>query len=170
MLFSGMVANYLVMTNLLQLKDTIWALILPLALGPFNILVMRTFSRKPCLTVLLNRHVLMAQVKCAFCQHCVTTSRSRDCTIGLFAALGYWNDWFNALLYIQKDTLVPLQYLLMKIQNNLEFLSRSTDMGAAAQEGLGVLPSESARMAIVVLSTLPIALTTHSSKNISWVV
>ena len=61
-------------------------------------------------------------------------------TISLFAALGYWNDWFNALLYIQKDTLVPLQYLLMKIQNNLEFLSRSTDMGAAAQEGLGVLP------------------------------
>ena len=46
MLFSpGMVANYLVMTNLLQLKDTIWALILPLALGPFNILVMRTFSK-----------------------------------------------------------------------------------------------------------------------------
>ena len=55
-------------------------------------------------------------------------------TISLFAALGYWNDWFNALLYIQKDTLVPLQYLLMKIQNNLEFLSRSTDMGAAAQK------------------------------------
>ena len=103
MLFSpGMVANYLVMTNLLQLKDTIWALILPLALGPFNILVMRTFSRKPCLTVLLNRHVLMAQVKCAFCQHCVTTSRSGIATISLFAALGYWNDWFNALLYIQK--------------------------------------------------------------------
>lgn len=47
MLFSpGMVANYLVMTNLLQLKDTIWALILPLALGPFNILVMRTFFKK----------------------------------------------------------------------------------------------------------------------------
>ena len=41
-----MVANYLVMTNLLQLKDTIWALILPLALGPFNILVMRTFFKE----------------------------------------------------------------------------------------------------------------------------
>ncbi len=47
----------------------------------------------------------------------------------------------------------------MKIQNNLEFLSRSTDMGAAAQEGLTFYQSESARMAIVVLSTLPIALT-----------
>ncbi|RTK54196.1 carbohydrate ABC transporter permease, partial [Enterococcus faecalis] len=44
MLFApGMVANYLVMVNLIQLKDTIWASILPLALGPFNILVMRTF-------------------------------------------------------------------------------------------------------------------------------
>ena len=159
MLFSpGMVANYLVMTNLLQLKDTIWALILPLALGPFNILVMRTFSRKPCLTVLLNRHVLMAQVKCAFCQHCVTTSLQglpqlvclRLWVIGTIGSMRYLHS---------KDTLVPLQYLLMKIQNNLEFLSRSTDMGAAAQEGLGVLPSESARMAIVVLSTLPIALT-----------
>lgn len=41
-----MVANYLVMVNLIQLKDTIWALILPLALGPFNILVMRTFFKK----------------------------------------------------------------------------------------------------------------------------
>ena len=41
-----MVANYLVMVNLIQLKDTIWALILPIALGPFNILVMRTFFKK----------------------------------------------------------------------------------------------------------------------------
>ena len=153
-----MVANYLVMTNLLQLKDTIWALILPLALGPFNILVMRTFSRKPCLTVLLNRHVLMAQVKCAFCQHCVTASRSGIATL-VYLRLWVIGTIGSCILYIQKDTLVPLQYLLMKIQNNLEFLSRSTDMGAAAQEGLGVLPSESARMAIVVLSTLPIALT-----------
>lgn len=47
MLFSpGMVANYLVMTNLLQLKDTIWALILPMAVSPFNIIVMRTFFKR----------------------------------------------------------------------------------------------------------------------------
>ena len=161
MLFSpGMVANYLVMTNLLQLKDTIWALILPLALGPFNILVMRTFFKKTVPdSIIESARIDGASEMRIFVSIVLPLAVPGIATISLFAALGYWNDWFNALLYIQKDTLVPLQYLLMKIQNNLEFLSRSTDMGAAAQEGLGVLPSESARMAIVVLSTLPIALT-----------
>ena len=47
MLFSpGMVPNYIVMTNMLQLKDTVWALILPMALSPFNIIVMRTFFKR----------------------------------------------------------------------------------------------------------------------------
>lgn len=161
MLFSpGMVANYLVMTNLLQLKDTIWALILPLALGPFNILVMRTFFKKTVPdSIIESARIDGASEMRIFVSIVLPLAVPGIATISLFAALGYWNDWFNALLYIQKDTLVPLQYLLMKIQNNLEFLSRSTDMGAVAQEGLGVLPSESARMAIVVLSTLPIALT-----------
>ncbi|EMW5374843.1 TPA: carbohydrate ABC transporter permease [Enterococcus faecalis] len=161
MLFSpGMVANYLVMTNLLQLKDTIWALILPLALGPFNILVMRTFFKKTVPdSIIESARIDGASEMRIFVSIVLPLAVPGIATISLFAALGYWNDWFNALLYIQKDTLVPLQYLLMKIQNNLEFLSRSTDMGVAAQEGLGVLPSESARMAIVVLSTLPIALT-----------
>lgn len=161
MLFSpGMVANYLVMTNLLQLKDTIWALILPLALGPFNILVMRTFFKKTVPdSIIESARIDGASEMRIFVSIVLPLAVPGIATISLFAALGYWNDWFNALLYIQKDTLVPLQYLLMKIQNNLEFLSRSTDMGSAAQEGLGVLPSESARMAIVVLSTLPIALT-----------
>ena len=161
MLFSpGMVANYLVMTNLLQLKDTIWALILPLALGPFNILVMRTFFKKTVPdSIIESARIDGASEMRIFVSIVLPLAVPGIATISLFAALGYWNDWFNALLYIQKDTLVPLQYLLMKIQNNLEFLSRSTDMGAAAQEGLGVLPSESALMAIVVLSTLPIALT-----------
>lgn len=161
MLFSpGMVANYLVMTNLLQLKDTIWALILPLALGPFNILVMRTFFKKTVPdSIIESARIDGASEMRIFVSIVLPLAVPGIATISLFAALGYWNDWFNALLYIQKDTLVPLQYLLMKIQNNLEFLSRSTDMGAAAQERLGVLPSESARMAIVVLSTLPIALT-----------
>ena len=102
-IFTRMVANYLVMTNLLQLKDTIWALILPLALGPFNILVMRTFSRKPCLTVLLNRHRIDgASEMRIFVSIVLPLAVPGIATISLFAALGYWNDWFNALLYIQK--------------------------------------------------------------------
>lgn len=161
MLFTpGMVANYLVMTNLLQLNDTVWALILPMALGPFNILVMRTFFKKTVPdSIIESAWIDGATEMNIFIRIVLPLAVPGIATISLFAALGYWNDWLNALLYIQKDSLVPLQFLLMKIQNNLEFLSRNTGMAAQISGGMAALPSESARMAIVVLSTLPIALT-----------
>lgn len=161
MLFtSGMVATYLIVSNMLFLKDTIWALILPMALGPFNILVMRTFFIKtvPDSIIESARMDGASELK-IFMKIVLPLAVPGIATISLFAALGYWNDWFNALLYIQNDDLVPLQYLLMKIQSNLDFLAKNAGMGAQIQGGLAALPSESARMAIVVVSTLPIALT-----------
>ncbi|XBG91353.1 carbohydrate ABC transporter permease [Enterococcus cecorum] len=161
MLFTpGMVATYLIVSNMLFLKDTIWALILPMALGPFNILVMRTFFIKtvPDSIIESARMDGASELK-IFMKIVLPLAVPGIATISLFAALGYWNDWFNALLYIQNDDLVPLQYLLMKIQSNLDFLAKNAGMGAQIQGGLVALPSESARMAIVVVSTLPIALT-----------
>ena len=161
MLFTpGMVATYLIVSNMLFLKDTIWALILPMALGPFNILVMRTFFIKtvPDSIIESARMDGASELK-IFMKIVLPLAVPGIARISLFAALGYWNDWFNALLYIQNDDLVPLQYLLMKIQSNLDFLAKNAGMGAQIQGGLAALPSESARMAIVVVSTLPIALT-----------
>ena len=118
MLFSpGMVANYIVMTNMLQLKDTIWALILPMALGPFNILVMRTFFLKTVPdSIIESARIDGAGEMRIFMKIVLPLAVPGIATISLFAALGYWNDWFNALLYVQNDNLVPLQYLLMKIK------------------------------------------------------
>jgi len=161
MLFApGMVANYLVMVNLIQLKDTIWALILPMALGPFNILVMRTFFKKTVPdSIIESARIDGASEMRIFTSIVLPLAVPGIATISLFAALGYWNDWFNALLYIQKDSLVPLQALLMRIQNNLDYLAKSSGMAAQIQGGLAALPSETARMAIVVVATLPIAIT-----------
>ena len=161
MLFTpGMVATYLVVKNLLNLNDTIWALIMPLALGPFNILVMRSFFKKTVPdSIIESARIDGASEMRIFTKIVLPLAVPGIATISLFAALGYWNDWLNALLYIQKDSLVPLQYLLMKIQNDLGFLARNAGLGAQIQGGLAALPSESARMAIVVVSTLPIALT-----------
>ena len=78
-------------------------------------------------------------------------------TISLFAALGYWNDWFNALLYIQSDNLIPLQYLLMKIQSNIDFMTQNAGLSGNLSGGLAAIPKEATRMAMVVISTLPIA-------------
>lgn len=161
MLFTpGMVATYLVVKNLLNLNDTIWALIMPLALGPFNILVMRSFFKKTVPdSIIESARIDGASEMRIFTKIVLPLAVPGIATISLFAALGYWNDWLNALLYIQKDSLIPLQYLLMKIQNDLDFLARNAGLGAQIQGGLAALPSESARMAIVVVSTLPIALT-----------
>jgi len=153
MLFApGMVANYLVMVNLIQLKDTIWALILPMALGPF-------FKKTVPDSIIESARIDGASEMRIFTSIVLPLAVPGIATISLFAALGYWNDWFNALLYIQKDSLVPLQALLMRIQNNLDYLAKSSGMAAQIQGGLAALPSETARMAIVVVATLPIAIT-----------
>ncbi|GEL15592.1 carbohydrate ABC transporter permease [Pediococcus cellicola] len=160
MLFTpGMVANYIVMTNLLQLKDTIWALILPLAVSPFNIIVMRTFFKRQ-----VNESIIeAARIDGAgemriFLKIVLPLAVPGIATISLFAALGYWNDWFNALLYIQDSHLVPLQYLLMKIQSNIEMLTQNAAQGAQYAGGMANIPQEATRMAMVVISVLPIAI------------
>lgn len=160
MLFTpGMVANYIVMTNLLQLKDTIWALILPLAVSPFNIIVMRTFFKRQ-----VNESIIeAARIDGAgelriFLKIVLPLAVPGIATISLFAALGYWNDWFNALLYIQDSHLVPLQYLLMKIQSNIEMLTQNASQGAQYAGGVANIPQETTRMAMVVISILPIAI------------
>lgn len=160
MLFSaGMVPTYIVMTTFLGLGDTVLALILPLLLSPFNIIVMRTFFKKSIPEAIIeSAKIDGASETRIFFQICLPLALPGIATITLFTALAFWNDWFNALLYIKSDNLVPLQYLLMKIQANMEFLSKSA--GASAQlSGLsGSLPKESARMAMVVISTVPIAM------------
>lgn len=161
MLFSpGMVANYIVVTNMLHLKDTLWALILPMAVSPFNIIVMRTFfKRQVSESIIESARIDGASELRIFLQIVIPLAVPGIATISLFAALGYWNDWFNALLYISDDKLVPLQYLLMKIQANIEMLTQNAGTGAQFAGGLAAVPKEATRMAMVVIATLPIAAT-----------
>lgn len=137
MLFSpGMVPNYIVMTNMLQLKDTVWALILPMALSPFNIIVMRTFFKRSVPDAIIeSAKIDGASELRVFLQIVLPLAVPGIATISLFAALGYWNDWFNALLYIQSDNLIPLQYLLMKIQSNIEYMTQNAGMSAQLSGG-----------------------------------
>ena len=78
----------------------------------------------------------------------------------LGASLGYWNEWFNAMLFIDSPNLLPLQYMLMKIQNSMEFiLKNSAQMGGTRMmELMANLPQEGVRMAMIVLATGPAVL------------
>lgn len=159
MLFGGgMVANYLVISKFLMLKDTIWALILPLCLNTFNVIVLRTFFK----TSIPDAVVESAKIDGAsewrlFFQIVIPMALPGLATIGLFLTLGYWNDWFNAMMYLDGKDIMPLQYLLIQIENSIDFLaSNQSMMGINGIQAAAALPKETIKMAIVVISTLPV--------------
>lgn len=159
MLFSGgLVPTYIVVTQFLGLKNTIWALILPLVMNAFYIIIMRTFFMKSVSeSILESARIDGASEWRIFFQIVYPLSLPGIATIALFSTLGYWNDWFTALLYIDDPKLVPLQALLMKIEANLEFMRQNVEVGLMQQSLFDTLPQESAKMAMVVIATLPIA-------------
>ncbi|MEG1310993.1 MAG: carbohydrate ABC transporter permease [Romboutsia sp.] len=158
MLFGGgMVPSYIVMTQVLGLKNTIWALILPLAFNSFNIIVMRTFFQKSVPeSIIESARIDGASEFKIFIKMVLPLALPGIATIALFSTLAYWNDWFNAMLYIEYQELVPLQHMLMKIEKNMEFIRQNAMLSGQV---MGSLPQESVRMAMVVISTLPIACT-----------
>ncbi|MEG1149486.1 MAG: carbohydrate ABC transporter permease, partial [Niameybacter sp.] len=160
MLFNGgMVARYMLITRMLGWKNTLWALIIPGAVSAFNIIVLRTFIK----TTVPDEIIESARIDGAsemktFFKIVLPISVPGIATIGLFLTLAYWNQWMPSMLYTEKESLYTLQYLLMQIERNMEFISQNADkMGAGFLDSIANLPTETAKMAIVVLSTLPIA-------------
>lgn len=159
MLFSGgMVSSYLVVTKFLGLKNSMLALILPICVNSFNIIILRTFFKTTVPDAILeSAKIDGASEWRTFLRIVLPISIPGIATIGLFLTLGYWNDWFNAMLYIDNNSLMPLQYILIRIETSMEFLSNNaTLMGANAVTAAASMPKETAKMAIVVISTLPI--------------
>lgn len=159
MLFSGgMVSSYLVVTKFLGLKNSMLALILPICVNSFNIIILRTFFKTTVPDAILeSAKIDGASEWRTFLRIVLPISIPGIATIGLFLTLGYWNDWFNAMLYIDNSSLMPLQYILIRIETSMEFLSNNaTLMGANAVTAAASMPKETAKMAIVVISTLPI--------------
>ena len=159
MLFSGgMVASYLVNTRFLGIKNTIFALILPICVSSFHIIILRTFFKTTVPDAIVeSAKIDGASEMTVFTRIVLPISLPAIATIGLFLTLGFWNDWFNAMLYIDKNALVPLQYLLIRIEGTMEFLTNNAAMlGTDGIEASQNLPKDTAKMAIVVITTLPI--------------
>lgn len=157
MLFNGgMVASYMVMTQLYGLKNTLLALILPLACSSYYIIIMRTFfSTTVPDSIVESAKIDGASQLTIFLRIVLPISLPAIATIGLFLTFGFWNDWYQAMLYITDRHMYPLQYLLVSIERSIDFLARSEDYISTSANNL---PSETVRMAIVVISVLPIAL------------
>lgn len=156
----GMLAGYVVVNNILGLSNTIWALILPLACSSFSVTICRTFFR----TTVPDSIVESAKIDGAgqfriWTQIVMPISKPVIATIGMFAAFGYWNDWFQASLYIQDKNLQTLQSLLNNIQKNIEYIANNPYGGLSLQQYKSSMPTESVRMAIAIVIIVPIACT-----------
>ncbi|NLL76932.1 MAG: carbohydrate ABC transporter permease [Clostridiales bacterium] len=160
MLFGGgLVPTYMVCKQMLGLSDNYAALIVPLLVNPFNIIVMRTFFQSSVPEELIEAAAIdgSGEYNTLF-KIIIPIAKPGIATIALLNALAYWNEWFVALLYVRERAKIPLQYLLMQMQRNVEYLAKnSANMGADAAAAASSLPTQSLRMAMVVLIVIPIA-------------
>ncbi|MCL2410227.1 MAG: carbohydrate ABC transporter permease [Treponema sp.] len=160
MIFNGgLVASYFINAQFLGLKDTIWVLILPLAVSSFNVILCKTFFRTTIPDSLLeSAKIDGASQLMIFFRIVFPLSKPVLATIGLFLSFAYWNDWFMALLYIDTPELIPLQAYLNRLLMDIRVLAENASlMGITHAQLLASMPGESARMAIVVITVLPIA-------------
>ena len=156
----GMLASYVVVNNILNLRDTIWAIILPLACSSFSVTICRTFFRTTVPDALIEAAKIDGAGQFRIWSSIVLPiSKPVMATIGMFAAFGYWNDWFQSSLYISDKNLYTLQAFLNKIQEGIEYLANNPYGGLSMQEYKLTMPTESVRMAIAIVIIVPIALT-----------
>ena len=161
MLFGGgLVPTYIISKQVLGLSENYAALIVPLLVSPFNIIVMRTFFKSSVPLELIEAATIDGSGEYSTLFRIVLPiAKPGIATIALLNALAYWNGWFQSLLYIrQNKVLQPLQALLMELQNNVEYLNRMIgQMGTAAIMEAQRAPNQTLRMALVVMIVVPIA-------------
>lgn len=160
MMFGGGLApTYMVCKNMLHLSDNYAAMIVPMLLNPFNIIIMRTFFQSSVPESLTEAAAIdgSGEYNTLF-KIIIPIAKPGIATIALLNALAYWNEWFIPMLYVRDANHIPLQYLLMKMQNQVDFLVKNSSMiGAEAANIMSDLPKDSLRMALVVLIVVPIA-------------
>ncbi|MFC5528673.1 carbohydrate ABC transporter permease [Cohnella yongneupensis] len=156
MLFNGgLVPSYILITQYLHLTNTLWALIVPFLVSPFYIMVMKGFLSKMPFEIIESAKIDGAREIRIFIYIILPLSTPALATLGLFISFGFWNSWFPSLLYIDNEKLIPIQLLLVRMLNNLEFLTSNSDFVHQFGVDISNLPTLSARMAMAILAGGP---------------
>lgn len=155
MLFrGGLVPTYILVTQWLHMKDTIYALFIPALVNAFYVLMLKGFLRS----------IPDALYECAkldgageltiFTRIVLPLATPAIATVGLLMALQFWNDWFSSLLYTDSPSLLTLQAMLQKMLTNMQFLAVIKPVSMSS----GSLPQATFRMAVCVIAVGPLLL------------
>ena len=155
MLFSGgLVPSYILITQYLHLNNTIWVYILPTLISPWHMFMMRTFFSQIPKEISESAMIDGASEYRIFLQMIIPLSKPVIATMFLLGFLTRWNEWNIAMLYIDDQNLISLQYLLQRIMKNIEVLQQAEDM-AGTMVSVADIPSETSRMAMAVVVAGP---------------
>lgn len=153
-LSGGMVPTYLWISSYLNMKNTIWVLILPIMAVPWFIILLRTFFTQIPSELMEAATVDGAGELTIFAKVILPLAKPALATVAMFLALNYWNDWFWCLMYVDNSELYTLQYRLYIMMKDVQEMVKN-----AAMSGMGVsiadLPTESMRMAMCVIAAGP---------------
>ncbi|MDR1438556.1 MAG: carbohydrate ABC transporter permease [Clostridiales bacterium] len=158
MFSGGLVPYYILITQYLHLKNTVWALIIGGLVSPWNMLVMKNYFRSIPASLVESARIDGAGEFRIYATIALPLATPVIATIGLFTAIGYWNEWMSCALYIEKQELYNLQFLLQSLMSSVAILKANAEKFTGLQKMYEALPSESARMATCVLSIGPIIL------------
>ncbi|MFC5653277.1 carbohydrate ABC transporter permease [Paenibacillus solisilvae] len=153
MLFSGgLIPTYLLVKGL-GMIDSYWALILPNAMGAWNIFVMLSFFRGIPDELEEAAKIDGAGDLTVFFRIVLPLSNAVIATISLFIAVGYWNDFFSSLLYMTEKNMWQLQMVLNDIISNTSAATEQSGLSIGFQNQVNVF---TVRMAAIMVSTIPI--------------
>ena len=154
MVFSGgLIPTYLMMTTQLHLTDTIWSMILPGAVGAYNLVIMRNFLREIPAEVEESARMDGASEFRIWWNIVLPLSKAVLATVALWKAVEHWNAYFDCLLYIRDQSKFVLQIFLRRVlvEQQMSMLQDGMIMDIAAK------PTEATtRAALIMISTIPI--------------
>lgn len=149
MFFSGgMIPNFLLISNL-QLTGTVWAMLLPFAINQFNLIILVNFFK--ALPAEIEEAALIDGLGYfgILFRIVMPLSTAALATVGLYTAVFFWNDWFNALLYLNSRQ-YPVMLFLRNIVNGTAMLGDAAGFGDKSTIAISI------KSAVIMTSTLPI--------------
>ncbi len=156
----GLVPTFVLYTQTLKLKDNYLALLLPLMFSVYNLLIMKSYILGiPDSLVDAAKIDGCGEVRTLF-QVVMPLIKPALAAVGLFIALAYWNDWYNAMLYINSEEKYPLQYFLYQKVNNIEAYKKLISTGTVSSSAVSAIsmPTQTLKMALTIVVTGPIIL------------
>lgn len=152
----GMIPTYMLVTNL-GLGNTYWALILPGAISVYNMIIMRTFFEGIPFDLTEAAYIDGANDVRILCSVILPLSKPIIWTMVLFYAVGHWNGFFNALLYLTDKSQYPIQLFVRNVVLSGDTLSMAmTTYNSSTEVGAEMLSESAAKYAIIIMSMLPI--------------